>query len=55
VLASRLEKFGLEVAAEKTNLMRFSASHWKASGTFEFSADARTYFGRRFRGKSADN
>ncbi|MGA7979140.1 MAG: reverse transcriptase domain-containing protein [Chromatiaceae bacterium] len=36
VLASRLEKFGLEVAAEKTNLIRFSASHWKASGTFEF-------------------
>jgi group II intron reverse transcriptase/maturase len=36
VLASRLEKFGLEVAAEKTNLIRFSPAHWKASGAFEF-------------------
>jgi len=36
VLGSRLEKFGLEVAEEKTNLMRFSPVHWKASGTFEF-------------------
>jgi len=36
VLSSRLGKFGLEVAAEKTNLIRFSAANWKASGTFEF-------------------
>ena len=36
VLANRLAKFGLEVAAEKTNLIRFSPAHWKASGTFEF-------------------
>jgi len=36
VLGGRLEKFGLEVAEEKTNLMRFSPVHWKASGAFEF-------------------
>jgi RNA-directed DNA polymerase len=36
VLGSRLEKFGLEVAAEKTNLIRFSPVNWKASGVFEF-------------------
>ncbi len=36
VLGERLGKFGLEVAAEKTNLMRFSSINWKASGTFEF-------------------
>jgi len=36
VLASRLEKYGLEVAAEKTNLIRFSPDNWKASGAFEF-------------------
>jgi group II intron reverse transcriptase/maturase len=36
VLGSRLEKFGLEVAAEKTNLIRFSPVNWKASGAFEF-------------------
>ena len=36
VLANRLEQFGLEVAAEKTNLMRFSPINWKASGAFEF-------------------
>jgi RNA-directed DNA polymerase len=36
VLGNRLGKFGLEVAAEKTNLIRFGPVDWKASGTFEF-------------------
>jgi RNA-directed DNA polymerase len=36
VLGSRLESFGLEVAEEKTNLLRFSHLDWKKSGTFEF-------------------
>ena len=36
VLGNRLAKFGLEVAAEKTNLIRFSPVNWKASGAFEF-------------------
>lgn len=36
VLGNRLSKFGLEVAAEKTNLLRFSPLNWKASGVFEF-------------------
>jgi len=36
VLGDRLAKFGLEVAAEKTNLIRFSPENWKASGAFEF-------------------
>jgi group II intron reverse transcriptase/maturase len=36
VLGERLGKFGLEVAVEKTNLIRFSPKHWKASGAFEF-------------------
>jgi RNA-directed DNA polymerase len=36
VLGNRLDKFGLEVAAEKTNLLRFSPVNWKASGAFEF-------------------
>ena len=36
VLGKRLEKFGLEVAAEKTHLLRFSPINWKASGVFEF-------------------
>ncbi len=36
VLANRLEKFGLEVAEEKTNPIRFSPVNWKASGAFEF-------------------
>ncbi len=36
VLGNRLSKFGLEVAEEKTNLLRFSPVNWKASGTFEF-------------------
>jgi len=35
-LPKRLNEFGLEVAEEKTNLMRFSPVHWKASGAFEF-------------------
>jgi len=36
VLGDRLGKFGLEVAAEKTNLIRFSPVDWKASGAFDF-------------------
>jgi group II intron reverse transcriptase/maturase len=36
VLGARLDKFGLEVAEEKTNLIRFSPINWKASGAFEF-------------------
>ena len=36
VLGNRLGEFGLEVAAEKTNLLRFSPVNWKASGAFEF-------------------
>ena len=36
VLENRLGQFGLAVAAEKTNLLRFSPINWKASGTFEF-------------------
>jgi RNA-directed DNA polymerase len=36
VLGKRLGKFGLEVATEKTNLIRFSPVNWKASGAFEF-------------------
>jgi hypothetical protein len=36
VLGKRLETFSLEVAAEKTNLIRFSPHEWKASGAFEF-------------------
>jgi hypothetical protein len=36
VLGYRLGKYGLEVAAEKTNLIRFSPVNWKASGAFEF-------------------
>ena len=36
VLGSRLEQFGLEVAEEKTNLIRFSPVNWKASCAFEF-------------------
>ena len=36
VLAKRLGKYGLEVATEKTNLLRFSPFNWKASGAFEF-------------------
>jgi RNA-directed DNA polymerase len=36
VLGNRLGEFGLEVAAEKTNLLRYSPVNWKASGAFEF-------------------
>jgi RNA-directed DNA polymerase len=35
-LGPRLESFGLEVAEDKTNLLRFSPLEWKKSGTFEF-------------------
>jgi group II intron reverse transcriptase/maturase len=36
VLGQRLAKYGLEVAEEKTNLLRFSPCYWTASGAFEF-------------------
>ncbi len=36
VLGERLGRFGLEVAPEKTNLLRFSPIRWKESGAFEF-------------------
>ena len=36
VLGARLSKFGLEVASEKTNLLRFSPVSWKDSDAFEF-------------------
>ncbi len=36
VLGDRLGRFGLEVAPEKTNLLRFSPIRWKESGAFEF-------------------
>jgi RNA-directed DNA polymerase len=35
-LGVRMESFGLEVAEEKTSLLRFSPQDWKKSGTFEF-------------------
>lgn len=35
-LGTRLESFGLEVAQEKTQLLRFSRQDWSANGTFEF-------------------
>jgi RNA-directed DNA polymerase len=35
-LSGRMESFGLELAQEKTNLLRFSRLDWKKSGTFEF-------------------
>ncbi|MEJ2331068.1 MAG: reverse transcriptase domain-containing protein, partial [Gammaproteobacteria bacterium] len=35
-LGARMESFGLEVAEEKTNLLRFSRQDWHKSGTFEF-------------------
>jgi group II intron reverse transcriptase/maturase len=35
-LAGRMESYGLEVAQEKTNLLRFSPVRWKDNGTFEF-------------------
>jgi RNA-directed DNA polymerase len=36
VLGERLGQYGLEVAPEKTNLLRFSPIRWKDSGAFEF-------------------
>lgn len=35
-LGARMKSFGLEVAQEKTNLLRFSRFEWKKNGTFEF-------------------
>ena len=35
-LGLRLGQFGLEVAEEKTNLIRFSPINWRESGVFEF-------------------
>jgi group II intron reverse transcriptase/maturase len=35
-LGERMKLFGLEVAEEKTNLLRFSRQDWKKNGTFEF-------------------
>jgi len=35
-LGARMESFRLEVAEEKTNLLRFSRQDWKKNGTFEF-------------------
>ena len=35
-LGARMESFGLEVAEEKTNLLRFSRQDWQKNGTFEF-------------------
>jgi RNA-directed DNA polymerase len=35
-LGARMESFGLEVAEEKTDLLRFSRQDWHKSGTFEF-------------------
>ena len=35
-LGARMESFGLEVADEKTNLLRFSRQDWHKNGTFEF-------------------
>jgi RNA-directed DNA polymerase len=36
VLGKRLGKYGLELAEEKTNLIRFSPQDWRENGTFEF-------------------
>jgi group II intron reverse transcriptase/maturase len=36
VLGKRLGKYGLELAEEKTNLIRFSPKDWRENGTFEF-------------------
>jgi group II intron reverse transcriptase/maturase len=36
VLGKRLGKYGLEVAEEKTNLIRFSPQDWRENGAFEF-------------------
>jgi RNA-directed DNA polymerase len=35
-LGGRMESYGLEVAEEKTNLLRFSRQDWQKNGTFEF-------------------
>jgi len=35
-LGGRMESYGLEVAEEKTNLLRFSRQDWLKNGTFEF-------------------
>jgi len=35
-LGARMASFGLEVAEEKTNLLRFSRQDWRRNGTFEF-------------------
>jgi RNA-directed DNA polymerase len=35
-LSERMKSFGLEVAEEKTSLLRFSSLDWKKSATFEF-------------------
>ena len=48
VLGKRLDKFGLEVATEKTNLLRFSPVQWRESGAFEFLGfEIRWGLGRR--------
>jgi group II intron reverse transcriptase/maturase len=36
VLGNRMESFGLEVAEEKTHLIRFSRQDWQKNGSFEF-------------------
>ncbi|WP_323706094.1 RNA-dependent RNA polymerase family protein [Thiorhodovibrio frisius] len=36
VLGLRMERFGLEVTQEKTQLLRFSSQDWTRNGTFEF-------------------
>jgi RNA-directed DNA polymerase len=36
VLGKRLESFALELAEDKTTLLRFSRVHWRNSGAFEF-------------------
>jgi len=51
-LGGRMESFGLEVAQEKTNLLRFSPVRWKENGTFEFLG-FEFRWGRGRRGKPA--
>ncbi len=48
VLGNRLGKFGLEVAAEKTNLLRFSPINWKASGTYSRSIQDTLHRGKYY-------
>ena len=36
VLGRRLKSYGLDVAEEKTNLLRFSRQDWRKNGSFEF-------------------